>query len=189
MKLHKTNETTASLGLGNRILLIDGDPIRRDRRAADLRTRGADVECALNGEEARHLWQGGSHTLILVDLRNSDPDVRKFCYGIRNGDRKQKIGYYLPNAPYLTWVIPSEGELSVPEVEKPVPEAQVVRPFRSTVHGTPEAARRIAALRVLTYPKPSSATATSSSTHAEAPTPRMQTSDAMRLAERILGGE
>jgi len=143
--------------LHNRILLLDGNSDSRDTRANALRSRGAIVDSVGNGADARSLWKPGSHDVVLIDFSGAGADLRDFYDYAHTARVEQKFGFYIATSPYLTTSF-ARYESARHEVPSPRPverlqnhesRARVDNRYRT---GVPEAARRIAAAKLLSRP-------------------------------------
>jgi CheY-like chemotaxis protein len=164
-----------------KILLLDSDPTSCDHRAKAIRDRGAHVDCAGDGPQARALWHPGSHELVLIDFRSAGVQADDFYQYARGANRKQKFGFYLDKPPYLTLSYQQYESARAAESSTPT-AASAARAENDKANyetGLPEAAKRIATVRRLTRP------ATSAGGTRLRGTP---VSAAMRIASRILGG-
>jgi hypothetical protein len=163
-----------------RILLLDANDARRDNRTKALRDRGVQVDCAGNAEHARTLWKPGSHEIVLIEFRNAGEEIHDFHRYACNMRKKQKFGFYVGDPPYLTR---SHRQCESVMEGSPIRDSSALAEslgedgsYRTGLH---EAARRIATVRRLTRP---------ATTNSNAPSRGASVSDAMRIANRVLGG-
>jgi hypothetical protein len=135
-----------------RILLLDGNLERRNSRTKALTDRGALVDGAGNGADARLLWNPGSHELVMIELRNADADIEEFYVYAHAVFRDQRFGFYLTEQPYVTGSYVEYEATRESEVAPPPSKARAfaadAKPRLYQV-GLPEAARRIAAIQQL----------------------------------------
>jgi hypothetical protein len=173
-----------------RILLLDCDNRRRELRAEALICRGVLVDHAAVTGVARSLWKPGMYDLVLIELSGIDGDCAAFIAFIQGVSGRQKFGFYVAQAPYVTASAEEcrsslEGQKLHPGVAKSCESAD---PRRGPGTGLIVAARKIAALRHLarvravTRPEPYGADVR------DEPPRGSSASEAVRLAGRLLGG-
>ncbi len=165
-----------------RILLLDGNLESRNSRTKALTDRGAHVDCVGTGADARSLWKPGSHELVMIELRNAAADIEAFYAYAHAAFRNQRFGFYLTAPPYVTgsyreYEATRENEIGrSPKNASAFAGDAVPRPYQP---GLPEAARQIAAIRRLVRP---------SAVCNVARVRPVSVSDAMKIAQRVLGG-
>jgi CheY-like chemotaxis protein len=164
-----------------KILLLDADPTSRDNRAKAIRDRGAQVDCAGGGDEARALWKPGCYELVLIEFRSAGVEADDFYHYARLTSRKQRFGFYLEGPPYLTLSHQQYESSRVPADCEPAGRLSALAEGADGKHqtGLPEAAKRIATVRRLTRP---------GTTEGGAPLRGTSVSAAMKIASRVLGG-
>ncbi len=171
-----------------RILLLDCDRQRRDRRAEALVSRGALVDQAAESLTAKTLWKPGTYDLVLVELRGADAGCTAFISSVQGECSRQKFGFYLARPPYLTNSA-AQCRRSLLE-HKPQPVVVEDQAEDRRHHRTPlfVATKRIAAARQLgrgqtqIQPDPRMQGLREDNPH------RTPASDAVTLARRVLDG-
>jgi CheY-like chemotaxis protein len=164
-----------------RILLLDADSTSRDNRAKAIRDRGAHVDCAADGVEARALWSPGSHELVLIEFRSAGVEADDFYQYARTASPKQKFGFYLEGPPYLTLSHQQYESSRAAAHCAPAGGSSALAEGKDGKYqtGLPETAKRIATVRRLTRP---------GITDSGARLRGAPVSAAMRIASRVLGG-
>jgi len=173
-----------------RILLLDCDDRRRVVRAEAMINRGVLVDHAAKTVVARSLWKPGTYDLVLIDLRGADADCATFITFVQGECAHQKFGFYVPQRPYVT-ASAAECRSSMHQqtlrraVADHDPSADPTR--SSGGAGVAEAARRIAALRQSARLNAQAREEPQAPAVREERFPGISASDAVRLAERVLG--
>jgi len=85
-----------------RVLLLDANSTSREARAKALRDRGMQVDCVGGSQDARMFWRPGAYEIVLIDFQTAGDDGRDFYRYAASNARKQKFGFYMNGAPYLT---------------------------------------------------------------------------------------
>jgi len=67
-----------------KILIVDNDQAWRDQLHQYLSEQGLDVYAAKDSEHMRHMWQGESFDLLILDLALPDEDGLSICRRLRN---------------------------------------------------------------------------------------------------------
>jgi CheY-like chemotaxis protein len=174
-----------------RILLLDCQRQRRELRAEALVNRGVLVDRAAETVVARTLWKPGIYDLVLVDLRGADADCAAFIAYVQGESTGQRFGFYLAQAPYVTASARECRDALDEETFRRV-AADGNPPGEAGLHcdgtGLKVAARRIAALkqmaRIKTQPRETSRLPEFREERARA----TSVSEAVRRADRLLGG-
>jgi len=166
-----------------KILLLDANRTSCEARAKALRDRGMHVDCVAGSQDARMVWKPGAYEIVLIDFRTAGEDGRDFYRYAAFAARKQKFGFYMHGAPYLTSSrrqcesAAAAGVLAPPAAPPDPPKLEWKEGECQT--GLHEAARRIATLRRLTHPGGAPDGAKSRAIPA---------AEAMRIASQVLDG-
>jgi hypothetical protein len=140
-----------------RVLLVDGSPTKRDRRAESMRRLGMYVDCAMDISEARSWWRADLYNLVLIsggkDLGLQD----KFCEDIRSATPPQQIAFLVGKPSYLADSPNADGVLSAELAEDALVgglKAVLADDVTQTLPqrwGILEASRRISEVRSLSH--------------------------------------
>jgi CheY-like chemotaxis protein len=166
-----------------RILLLDANSTSREARAKALRDRGVNVDCVAGSQDARMVWRPGAYEIVLIDFRTTGEDGRDFHRYAAFSARKQKFGFYMSGAPYLTssrrQCESAAATVILEPAEAPPDAAKLEWKDGECQTGLCEAARRIATLRRLTHPGAAPEGAKSRG---------LPAAEAMRIASQVLDG-
>ena len=101
-----------------RVLLVDGSPTKRDRRANSMRRLGMDVDCAVDISEARSWWRADLYNLVVINAGKDPGSQDRFCEDIRSATPPQQIAFLVGKPAYLADSPNIDGALLASELDE-----------------------------------------------------------------------